>query len=196
MSEFRRILNPAQVFDLSERTADSALQWCNLVSPRVTKLLVAGGDGTVAWILNTVQRMKLFNEPGVAIVPLGTGNDMSRVLGWGTGYSYSSEVGIASLVRRILRADARKFDRWHVDICPRPTFRVRMPARHLYMYNYLSVGVDAQVALDFHRTRESRLYLFSNRIFNKVITVRLFYLSRNRNFTRTTKLPIFTEILI
>lgn len=36
------------------------------------------------------------------------------------------------------------------------------------MYNYMSVGVDAQVTLDFHRTRESAFYIVSSRIFNKV----------------------------
>lgn len=37
------------------------------------------------------------------------------------------------------------------------------------MYNYMSVGVDAQVTLDFHRTRESAFYIISSRIFNKVL---------------------------
>lgn len=39
----------------------------------------------------------------------------------------------------------------------------------IYMYNYFSIGVDAQVALDFHRTRESKLYLCKNRFFNKLL---------------------------
>lgn len=43
-----------------------------------------------------------------------------------------------------------------------------MPAKSLYMYNYLSIGVDAQVALDFHKARGSRFYVFGSRIFNKV----------------------------
>lgn len=43
--------------------------------------------------------------------------------------------------------------------------------KSIHMYNYLSVGVDAQVTLNFHRTRESRFYLFSHRIFNKVIRI-------------------------
>lgn len=43
---------------------------------------------------------------------------------------------------------------------------IRIPNKILYMYNYLSVGVDAQVALSFHKTRESMT--FSNRMFNKV----------------------------
>jgi hypothetical protein len=36
------------------------------------------------------------------------------------------------------------------------------------MYNYLSVGVDAQVTLDFHRARESPFYIISSRLINKV----------------------------
>lgn len=45
--------------------------------------------------------------------------------------------------------------------------------RNLFMYNYISVGVDAQVTLNFHRTRESPFYLFSHRLFNKVSFVSL-----------------------
>lgn len=45
--------------------------------------------------------------------------------------------------------------------------------KSMFMYNYISVGVDAQVALNFHRTRESRFYLFSHRIFNKVTQINI-----------------------
>lgn len=44
----------------------------------------------------------------------------------------------------------------------------RGSCRDLFVYNYISVGVDAQVTLNFHRTRESPFYLFSHRMFNKV----------------------------
>jgi len=39
------------------------------------------------------------------------------------------------------------------------------------MYNYLGIGLDAQITLDFHRTRKSPLYLFNSTLFNKLIYV-------------------------
>ena len=53
----------------------------------------------------------------------------------------------------------------------------------MFMYNYLSVGVDAQVTLDFHRARESPFYIISSRLINKV-----------RKFT--TDILSFHELLI
>ena len=40
---------------------------------RNCQLLVCGGDGTVGWVLSTLDRMQCRNEPPVAVLPLGTG---------------------------------------------------------------------------------------------------------------------------
>ncbi|KFM68058.1 Diacylglycerol kinase epsilon, partial [Stegodyphus mimosarum] len=37
------------------------------------------------------------------------------------------------------------------------------------MNNYASVGVDALVALNFHKTRESKFYLFGSRLINRFL---------------------------
>uniref|UniRef100_A0A1B6C2W1 Diacylglycerol kinase n=2 Tax=Clastoptera arizonana TaxID=38151 RepID=A0A1B6C2W1_9HEMI len=167
LSCFRHLLNPVQVIDLSERPPEAALEWCHLLSPIAPYILVAGGDGTIGWVLSTIQKMKLDPVPSVAVVPLGTGNDLSRVLGWGSEYSTSTSG--PAIMEMIQRAKVVPLDRWKLDINTQST--IYRPQHHhaLHMYNYVSIGVDAQVTLDFHKTRESKFYIFSSRIFNKLL---------------------------
>ncbi|KAL7288695.1 hypothetical protein TKK_0017420 [Trichogramma kaykai] len=165
LSSFRRILNPAQVIDLSEYDPIVALEWCRLLSGVQCKILVAGGDGTIAWILNAIDKLKLKPIPSVAILPLGTGNDLSRVMGWGKEYDVSRDV--SSTLRMIQLAEEVYLDRWSVVINAKKAFCAQQ--KSMFMYNYLSVGVDAQVTLNFHLARQSRFYLFSHRIINKLL---------------------------
>ena len=59
MSLFRRLLNPAQVVDLSERDPVAVLEWCRLLGKVTCTVLVAGGDGTIAWLLNAIHKLGL-----------------------------------------------------------------------------------------------------------------------------------------
>jgi diacylglycerol kinase (ATP) len=59
LSLFRRLLNPAQVLDLAERPPEAALEWCSLLGKVRATVLVAGGDGTVGWVLNAVNKLQL-----------------------------------------------------------------------------------------------------------------------------------------
>lgn len=59
LSLFRRLLNPAQVVDLADHSPEAALEWCSLLGEVRTTVLVAGGDGTVGWVLNAVNKLQL-----------------------------------------------------------------------------------------------------------------------------------------
>lgn len=48
-------------------------------------------------------------EPVIGIVPLGTGNDLSRVLGWGSEHSFLTTG--EQILEKIKRAETVKLDR-------------------------------------------------------------------------------------
>ncbi|CAH1795394.1 unnamed protein product [Owenia fusiformis] len=165
LRSFRAILNPAQVIDLHEISPQHGLEWCHLLPEVTCRVLVAGGDGTVGWVLDTIDNLKLKPAPQVCILPLGTGNDLSRVLGWGEGYT--GDVVIKHILNQMKQSRVTHLDRWKVEISHEKRIGIPLPRKMKMMNNYASIGVDALVTLNFHRHRESRPSLFGSRLLNK-----------------------------
>ncbi|XP_078393448.1 diacylglycerol kinase epsilon [Cetorhinus maximus] len=169
MGEFRTILNPIQVVDLDSSTPYKALQLCTLLPNHAARVLVCGGDGTVGWVLDAIDEMKYKGQdqyiPHVAILPLGTGNDLSNTLGWGAGYA--GDVAAEVILQNVLDGDPMQLDRWRVRVT-KGFYSFHRP-KIFSMNNYFSVGPDALMALNFHECRQHSPFLFSNRIINKAV---------------------------
>lgn len=99
------------------------------------RVLVCGGDGTVGWVLNAIDKQNFVSPPPVAILPAGTGNDLARVLSWGGGLgSVDRQGGLCTLMRHIEHAAVTILDRWKVAIVNQQGKQIQ-PQK--FMNNYL-----------------------------------------------------------
>lgn len=115
-------------------------------------------------------------EPSVAILPLGTGNDLGRVLRWGAGYSGEDPL---SVLVSVDEADAVLMDRWtilldaHEATSAENSVADLEPPKIVQMSNYCGIGIDAELSLDFHQAREEEPSKFTSRFHNKGVYVRV-----------------------
>jgi hypothetical protein len=112
LSCFSDLLNPLQVWDLSDGGPRDALTLFRRV-PNL-RILACGGDGTIGWVAEAVHDANL--APGAALcpVPLGTGNDFARALGWGGGFDGDTLASVGRLLHTIASGYTSYIDRWQV----------------------------------------------------------------------------------
>lgn len=128
---------------------------------------MCGGDGSISWILGAIEELEIKSHPDVSVLPLGTGNDLSSMLGWGTTFDIGS--GLENFLTQLRHAEQINVDRWNVLIDhPRNYLGWRKPKKLVTMTNYFSVGCDALLCLNFHRQRQRKPTLFKKRSINKI----------------------------
>ncbi|XP_067205135.1 diacylglycerol kinase theta isoform X6 [Linepithema humile] len=183
ISSFRKLLNPYQVFDLDNGGPLPGLYVFRHIKDY--KILVCGGDGTIGWVLQCLDNVGQDSEcssPACAIVPLGTGNDLARVLCWGSGYTGDEDP--LNLLRDVIDAEEIILDRWTVVFHTEEKEQTQVVCNaagagstsedntQIYvMNNYFGIGVDADLCLDFHNAREENPNKFKSRLRNKGVYV-------------------------
>uniref|UniRef100_A0A8C6JMZ8 Diacylglycerol kinase n=1 Tax=Melopsittacus undulatus TaxID=13146 RepID=A0A8C6JMZ8_MELUD len=166
---FMWYLNPRQVFDLSQEGPRDALELYRKV-PNL-RILACGGDGTVGWILSILDELQLNPPPPVAVLPLGTGNDLARTLNWGGGYT---DEPVSKILCHVEDGTIVQLDRWNLQVERNPDLpqdELEDGARKLPLSvfnNYFSLGFDAHVTLEFHESREANPEKFNSRFRNKM----------------------------
>uniref|UniRef100_A0A7S1KSS8 Diacylglycerol kinase n=1 Tax=Percolomonas cosmopolitus TaxID=63605 RepID=A0A7S1KSS8_9EUKA len=186
MKRFGSLLGAENVFEMS-KGPKVILEVLMRESRTELRVIVAGGDGSANWVMNSLnqleeewlleQKQKLRKSPDeshvslhrdlpkIAIFPLGVGNDLARILKWGGSFNPLTD-SITLYTKRVAEAQVVKLDRWNIE------FKSESKTITYLCSNYFSLGVDAQIALNFHLLRKENPQLCLNRTTNK-----LWYLS-------------------
>ncbi|CAL9199935.1 unnamed protein product [Musa hybrid cultivar] len=207
----QELISEEQVFDLSVTQPPQFVRYgltclenlanlgddCAKAVRENLRIMVAGGDGTVGWVLGSLGELfvqKREPVPPTGIIPLGTGNDLSRSFGWGGSFPFAWRSAVKRSLLKAVSNPIQHLDSWHVTIMMQET-GLELPyslkplqdydltqdvdiQRELpesvscfggVFYNYLSIGMDAQVAYGFHHLRNKKPYLAQGPISNKLI---------------------------
>lgn len=124
------------------------------------KLIAVGGDGTMSDVIHRMSD-KYGKNIELGLVPLGTGNDLARVLNI---YDAYVNRGLLYLVRKLITAKAIDFDLWKIN------------DTHT-MASYFSVGSDAKAVQDFNSVRKKGKMITSSSLGNKLYYVK--YAAKN-----------------
>ncbi|KAL3643192.1 Diacylglycerol kinase 7 [Castilleja foliolosa] len=211
-ARLEELMAEEQVFDLSTVKPHEFVQYglsclenfaslgdtCARETREKLKILVAGGDGTVGWVLGCLGELNKQGRlpvPPTGVIPLGTGNDLSRSFGWGGSFPFNWKSSVKRTLDKIAHGPTARLDSWQVllsmpagkeldtpyslkateetPLDPELEVEGESPEKvSCYkgvFYNYFSIGMDARVAHGFHHLRNERPYLARGPISNKMI---------------------------
>jgi diacylglycerol kinase (ATP) len=144
-------------------------------------LVACGGDGTASAALEAAYQAHCqcpaLPPPAVGVLPLGTGNDLARVLGWGSGRDGTAQLAVA--VARLRQASIAHLDRWVLAGC----------GRQRPWFNYWSMGIDARIVARFHQLRRRYPRLVRGSVTNRLLYAALGLSARADALPASVRLP-------
>jgi len=125
-------------------TEPNMLDRLSSLSPDYDTLLAAGGDGTISNVIHAMACLKRKHKIG--LIPMGTGNDLARSL----GFLAIEDRSLENRIKIILRGNTKKVDILEIN-------------NRYVCINYLGLGNDARILNDFNglRMNPANRYLFS-----------------------------------
>ncbi|KAA0059727.1 diacylglycerol kinase 7 [Cucumis melo var. makuwa] len=129
----QELISEEQVFDLLDVKPHEFVQYglrcleiladhgdvCAKLTRQKIRIMVAGGDGTVGWVLGSLAELyKQDRNPvlPVGIIPLGTGNDLARSFGWGGSFPFVWKSAVKRSLLRATTGQVGSLDSWHVSL--------------------------------------------------------------------------------
>jgi len=163
----------------SSSTRASRLEELSTVIQNGGHIIIAGGDGTAAWGVQVVEECceeHNLEFPFISTYPLGTGNDLSRCLGWGNKQPALKQSAVETLLhkycKRLKEGSVSVLDRWGLNWQFTDTTNTNtcwgrpLPQNFLC---YVSIGYDARIAYEFEVDRQKSEESFNSPAKNQMV---------------------------
>ena len=161
-----------KTFDIYELSKSEELQKKLSKLINITTIIcICGGDGSISWACSIINKCCSI-IPKICVVPMGTGNDLSRTLGWGTkNLSYDKTIQLFEKIKICLQLDRiSKIDWWNIEYLDCDINHIKhLPTK---MLCYMSFGYDAKITQHYQADRNKNLKKFNSQIYNKLMYIK------------------------
>jgi len=161
-----------KTYDMYELSKSDFLQieFSHLIDSN-TVVCICGGDGSISWACSIIDKCSTI-FPKICVVPMGTGNDLSRTFGWGIkNLSNIKTIQLFEKIKICLKLNrTSKVDWWNIEYldCNKSDIQ-HLPTK---MLCYMSFGYDARITHNYQADRNNNPKKFNSQVYNKLMYIK------------------------